>query len=166
MKFDAKTVVRWLGAVMGEAHRGVLPQGGKLVAFGNRGQAEVADFRKWLGKRGYSIQDYATEDDSWVMLIEPPTRMKDTRAITKALWDASPDGAFRKAVQFLIADLHLRLVFARQCLPLDRSWFTKREVRGLAAFLGMVALEDLGIPEEKLSLATPGGTSRLAPSLN
>jgi len=131
MEVDAKLAVRWSAFVLREAHRGILPQFGNILAFGNRGYTEMKNFRAWLRKRGYKIEDYATEEDSWVLVLSTPARMRDTRAISSALWDASPDDLLRKAIQLGIADLHIRLVFARQFQILDRSWFTKREVRSL-----------------------------------
>ena len=120
---------------MGEAHRGVLPHFGKLVAFGNRGQAEVTAFRAWLRESDYKVVLFAHDDESWAMVIEPPVRMRDTRRVLKALWEASPDDPARKNFQLPIADLHVRLAFARQGLPLDRSWFTRGEVRKLGVLL-------------------------------
>jgi hypothetical protein len=115
---------------MSEAHRGILPHCGQLLAFGNRGQQEVFKFRLWLKANGYVVEDFlADKESSWVMLVTPPAKMKDTCAVSEALWDASDDSPFRKGLQRHIADLNIQLHHTRQLLLFGRSWFTAKEVR-------------------------------------
>lgn len=163
MAVDTVSAARWVGMQLGEVHRGVLPYSGRLLAFGNRGQSEVKSFRSWLRGKGYTASGFAATDDSWVMSVTLPARVRDTRAVLKALWAASPDDPVRKLVQQHIADLQVRLVFARQGLELDQSWFTRREVRELGVLIApMVSLSDLGVPVR----TRPLSLLSLEPSLN
>ena len=77
-----KTVAELMNRVrhaLAEAHRGVLPHAGRLLAFGSRGELELKPFRKWLRGKGYAAKGFATDGESWVLLVEPPKGMRDTR---------------------------------------------------------------------------------------
>lgn len=168
MNLNIQAIVEWVGRTMGEAHRGVLPFRGRLLAFGNRGQEEVEDFRAWLRDKRYTATDFGAADDTWVMVVEPPARMRDTRAVLTALWEASPDSPSRKALQWHIADVHVRLVFARQGQPLERSWFTKGECRQLAV-LALLVADSLGLgvqADDTPDLMRSTSPRLLEPSLN
>ena len=128
MVSDLKQAVQFVSVTMPEAHRGILPHQGQRLAFGNRGRDEVPAFRAWLRPNGYAVRGFKTWEDSWVMVIDPPLKMRDTRRVTQALWDASPDHAVRKTRQQPIADLTLQLCRARQGDVWGRSWFTAEEV--------------------------------------
>jgi hypothetical protein len=69
------------------------------------------------------------------MFVAPPYGFRDTRRLLTALWEAAPDRRDRKSVQQHIADLHVRLLFARQGFELDRSWFTCKQVRQMGVYI-------------------------------
>lgn len=135
-------VVRWVQSGMGEAHRGVLPHKGKLVAFGNRGTDEVVTFSEWLNENGYEKVAYAAEGGSWAMVIVPHYRMRDTRRVQKALWDASPDSLERKTYQASIAFNRICSLYANLGFEVTDDWFTRAQVSKFGLVQPDTTLED------------------------
>jgi hypothetical protein len=73
------------------ADRGVSRLGSNLVAFSNRGSAELTPFRRWLRRYGYVEEAFDATDlefSSWALLLSHPFGPPNAKTVEFGLWAA------------------------------------------------------------------------------